>query len=292
MFNKLVVALTAVLVVTAQAGHVKHHHARRHYGEGYGAVARNSTSVAPQSTSSASPVPTSSGTVPVGPGSSTGPPLVISSTSTSASLLPTSSVPSSIGSSASLLASSSIPLGTGSSAPPFPVISASPSASQNPSSKVPLGTGVTGAPAKQVSLVTSDTVLTYTIGTGSSTTVVVTTVRHTRTSTVVQVSVLGESNEHHHQVALTELIRPYMRPSHQLVSLRRQPLRSLKGIQSRVLRPQHAYTGHLPLSLPSTLSPRKLPVLPRRIFKLDKTISKLSLTTVRHKSPSLSPDQK
>ena len=193
MFNKLVVLLAAALAVTAQAGHVKHHHVRRHYGS----VPQNSTSVAPQSTPSASPVPISSGTAPVGSGSSASPSLLSSSTSLSASLLPSSSNPPSrspsTAPSASLFPSSSIPLGTAPGVPPFPVSSGSLSASQNPSSTVPLGTGVTGAPAK-VSLVTSDSVLTYTIGTGSSTTVIVTTVKHTRTSTIVKVSVQPEES--------------------------------------------------------------------------------------------------
>ena len=211
------------LAVTAQAGHGKHHHAKRHYGPGYGAVSANTTAVVPQSTPSISPVPVSSGTAPAGtsisgsllpslsvpigtsPGASQLPSSsVLIGTGPSASQLPSSSIPLGTGFSASQLPSSSVPLGTGPSASqfpsssiplgtgpsaPFPYSSGSLSASQNPSSRTaPSGAGVTGAPGK-VLVVTSDSVLTYTVGSGSSTTVVVTTIHHTRTSTVVEVSV-------------------------------------------------------------------------------------------------------
>ncbi|MCJ1427823.1 hypothetical protein MMC29_005729 [Sticta canariensis] len=242
MITTLAVALVVALAATAQAGHAQHHHAKRHYG--YGAVP------APIGTgSTVSPVPVSSTTslsasllpsssVPLGTGPSaslspsssvplgTGPsaslfpsssvPLgtgpsaslfpsssVPLGTGPSASLFPSSSVPLGTGPSASLFPSSSVPLGTGPSASllpsssvsvgtgpyaPFPTHSGSLSASQNPSSTVPHGAGVTGAPSK-VSIITSDSVLTYTVGTGESTTVIITTIRRTLTSTLVQVSV-------------------------------------------------------------------------------------------------------
>ncbi|MCJ1468375.1 hypothetical protein MMC07_007003 [Pseudocyphellaria aurata] len=182
MVSKIAVALLAALATTTQAGHAQHHHAKRHYG--YGSVPNNSTSVVPQLTPSVSPVPISASSVPVGTGLSASPFSVSSGTNPSASLLPSSSVPLGTGPSASLLPSNSVSVSTAPTAP-FPTSSGSLSASQKPSSVVPLGTGVTGAPSK-VSIITSDSVLTYTIGSGSSTTVIITTIRHTFTSTLVR----------------------------------------------------------------------------------------------------------
>lgn len=102
---------------------------------------------------------------------------------------------------------SSTYLTTGPLASVFP--SSSLSATLNPSSSVPLGTGprsvvtqqatITGPQSSlitevptSVSIITSDSVLTYTVGSGSSTTVVVTTIRRTSTQTVYQVSVEGK----------------------------------------------------------------------------------------------------
>ncbi|MCJ1260891.1 hypothetical protein MMC22_000755 [Lobaria immixta] len=191
MVTKLAVALLAALAITAQAGHAQHHHAKRHYG--YGSVPNNSTSVVPQSTPSVSPAPISSSSAPIGTGFTASPVSVSSGTSVSASPLPSSSAPLGTGPSASLSPSSSVSVSQPNA--PFPTSSGSLSASQNPSSKVPLGTGVTVAPSK-VSIITSDSVLTYTIGTGSSTTVIITTIRHTLTSTLLKTIYATKASNH------------------------------------------------------------------------------------------------
>lgn len=172
------------------------------------------------------PTPSGSGSVPLSTGPSataaqsssialdhsslvplgTGPSATIAHSS-SATLDHSSSVPLGTGHSAqqsALSRTSSIYSSTGLSASLYP--SSSLSASLNPSSTVPLGTGpkssvtqqattkgshgsvITEVPTK-ISIVTSDSVLTYTIGSGSSTTVVVTTVRRTATQTVFQVNI-------------------------------------------------------------------------------------------------------
>ena len=226
MLSKLAVAFVATLVATAQAGHVKHHHfAKRHYSDNSTSVEQSATTVTlvptPLSSSASQlgtgistvtlvPTPSGSSSVPLG----TGPSATIAHSS-SATLDHSSSVPLSTGPSATLAHSSSaqqsalsrtssIYPSTGPSASLYP--SSSLSASLNPSSSVPLGTGpkssvtqqatttgpqgsvITEVPSK-ISIVTSDSVLTYTIGSGSSTTVIVTTVRRTSTQTVYQVNI-------------------------------------------------------------------------------------------------------
>lgn len=148
---------------------------------------------------------------------STGPGATIAY-SNSATLDQSISVPLSTGPGATLAHSSSAQqnalsrtsstyLTTGPLASVFP--SSSLSATLNPSSSVPLGTGprsvvtqqatITGPQSSlitevptSVSIITSDSVLTYTVGSGSSTTVVTTTIRRTSTQTVYQVSVEGK----------------------------------------------------------------------------------------------------
>lgn len=172
------------------------------------------------------PTPSGSGSVPLSTGPSATVAQSSSITLDHSSLVPLGTGPSATiahSSSATLDHSSSVPLGTGPSAQQsalsrtssiYPSTgpsaslypSSSLSASLNPSSTVPLGTGpkssvtqqatttgphgsvITEIPTK-ISIVTSDSVLTYTIGSGSSTTVVVTTVRRTATQTVFQVNI-------------------------------------------------------------------------------------------------------
>lgn len=277
MVTKLAVALLAALAITAQAGHAQHHHAKRHYG--YGSVPNNSTSVVPQSTPSVSPAPISSSSAPIGTGFTASPVSVSSGTSVSASPLPSSSAPLGTGPSASLSPSSSVSVSQPNA--PFPTSSGSLSASQNPSSKVPLGTGVTVAPSK-VSILTSDTVLTYTIGTGSSTTVIITTIRHTLTSTLLKVSV-KETPRREMNKSANQANRPSMQPRHQTTNLERliRPcLPSLPWVQL----PRSAISSHLPRSSLCTLFlPENLPV-PLRALGVARITSRPSATVAPPRS--------
>lgn len=156
--------------------------------------------------------------VPLGTG-----PSATTAHSSSATLDHSSSVPLGTGPSATLAQSTSaqqsaisrttsIYPSTGPSASLY--FSSSLSASLNPSSTVPLGTGPKSSVTQQattigphgsvitevpsaISIFTSDSVLTYTIGSGSSTTVVVTTVRRTSTQTVFQVNKSAKNFSQH-----------------------------------------------------------------------------------------------
>lgn len=132
---------------------------------------------------------------------------------------------------------SSIYLGTGPYASLSP--SSSLSANLNPSSSVPLGTGPSTIVTQQASttgphgslitevptttsIITSDSVLTYTVGSGSSTTVVVTTLRRTSTRTVYQVKHRGKKKILQHLIT-NNWNRPSMRHPHQLHSKLQMP---------------------------------------------------------------------
>lgn len=171
MIFKLPTVLITALAITAQVAHGKHTHPKRHYGYAHGASNTSVTSITPLS---------STISTPAGTGSSGSP-------------LSSSPVPLSTGPSTTPEASKSVPLGTGHSAPPFPTSSKPGS----PSNTVPLGTGVKGVPG-QVTVVTSDSTLTYTIGTGSDTTVITTHIKHTLTSTLTQVSFHKRNQEVEH----------------------------------------------------------------------------------------------
>ena len=115
---------------------------------------------------------------------------------------PYASLYSSSSLSTSLNPSNSVPLGTGSRS----------SVTQQATTTGPHGSVVTQVPSK-LSIITSDSVLTYTIGSGSSTTVVVTTVRHTSTQTVYQVCIEWKKFLQH--LITKQLNRPSMRHPHQ-----------------------------------------------------------------------------
>lgn len=187
--------------------------------------------------------------------------------SSSAPLDYSSSVPLGTGPSAqqsALSRTSSIYHSTGPSASLYP--SSLLSASLNPSSTVPLGTGpkssvtqqatstgphgsvITEVPTK-ISIVTSDSVLTYTIGSGSSTTVVVTTVRRTSTQTVFQVNI--ECKEIPIAFDNEQLNRQSIRHRHQPHSMLQM------SFLTRTVQP-----------LPSALSLRPPPLSPSILFPL------------------------
>lgn len=161
---------------------------------------------------------------------------------------------------------SSIYLGTGPSASLYP--SSSLSASLNPSSIVPLGTGPKGSVTQQatttgphgsvitevptkISIVTSDSVLTYTIGSGSSTTVVVTTVRRTSTQTVYQVNTeckeipIAFDNEQLNRPSIRHPYQPHLKLQMSFLTRTVQPLPS-------------ALSSRPPPLSPSILSPLAL----------------------------------